>query len=811
MAEVSLQIGATNEGLLQVLQQSADAIKSAATGMAGAFAPVGAAFEALKGAALGLGAIFAGGAAFKESIGTTVELARNSISLGAALGVSATKASDLKVALDSVGVTQDQLAGAANAVTRSLREHEEAFARLGVQTRDQQGNYRSTIDIILDVNAALAKITDGTERNIEGQRIYGRAWQEVQATLRLTPAVMQEATAHAKALGLEVGQEQKANFMAYQAAMAGANDVIKGIGNAIGEALMPMLTALGNWFGSIGPGLVTVFRVAIGGVAIAFNVVGLAVSMAAQVIKAALLDIVAITGRVGASIGAALHGDWAGAAAAWKGGMAELRAIHKAGADQIEADAKAANDRIVAILAGHVATPEPEQQHEKPKPPPDTDRLARWQEELTQQQAHNAQMLADQGEFHEVSKQDEVAYWQNILATNNTSAKEKLAINKTIANLQLGIAKEGFSAQLEQLKEQEAQYKGNLDAKLELAKEYEGKVGAAYGTDSKEYAAAAKEVVAIEREKVAQLLQLNQIREQAQQGLALAQVDQAEQAAQQDLALHKISEAQMLADERTFENERFQIKQQTLQQEKSLINPADDPIAYAKICAQIEALATQHAQKLVQIDQRATRTQLIDWQNLFKSVESAFASNIQKMMQGSETFKQGMNNIFMQIGQAVLQQLAQMAAHWATTQLANLILGKSTASGLVAANAGVAGSAALASFAGAPWPIDVGAPGFAAAMYAEAMSYGLSEKGYDVPAGMMPPLTQLHPKETVLPADIAEEYREAARGPGSRRGTGSGDIHIHTSSIDGKSTYDMLMNNKKAIAKALQAHARKRR
>jgi hypothetical protein len=656
----------------------------------------------------------------------------------------------------------------------------------------------------MDVNAALEKITDGTERNIEGQRIYGRSWQEVQATLRLTPAAMAEATAHAKALGIEVGQEQVTNFKAYQAAMAGAHDVLRGVGNAIGEALMPMLTALGNWFGSIGPGLVSVFRVAIAGIGIAFNVVGLMVSGAMQVIKAALLDTVAVSARVGQSISAALHGDWAGMKAAWKGGMDELRAIHKAASDQIEADAKAANQRIADLITGHVATPQKEQPPEPPKPPPET--FNQYQQELEEEKAARAQQQAAEGEFHEMSKAEELAYWQDILLITSASAKEKAEIKKTIAGLEVNVAKGAFDAQLADLKTQEAAVGKDYEAKLELAKQYEAKVGAAYGTDSAQFKEASKATVEVKRAEVEQLLELDKIRETAAQSLALAEVDSQEKAAQLNVSMHRETEAQLLAQEKTFEDMRFSIQQATLQKEKSLIDPNNDPVAFAKICAQIEALATKHAATLQGINQKLTITQQAQWNSLFTTIENDFTTNISKMLEGTEKFSSGIRNLFMQIGDGIVQMLVKMAVQWAATQIENLILGKSTASAQITAFAAMAEAAGIASFAAAPWPVDIGAPAFGAAMGAAAMSADVSpEHGYDVPAGAMPPLAQLHPKETVLPADLAQGFRDIIRGGGGA-GAGGGASHFHFHTPDPGSIEQWLRSTdgRKAMKDATQ-------
>lgn len=101
---------------------------------------------------------------------------------------------------------------------------------------------------------------------------------------------------------------------------------------------------------------------------------------------------------------------------------------------------------------------------------------------------------------------------------------------------------------------------------------------------------------------------------------------------------------------------------------------------------------------------------------------------------------------------------------------------------------GVAGAAGVASFAGAPWPIDMGAPAFGAAMSAAAKGFGSlasAAGGFDIPAGVNP-LTQLHAQEMVLPARLANPMRDMLAGFGSGgppmaggHSFSFGDTHIH--------------------------------
>src|ERR1700683_4157019 len=165
-SKVGFELTATNEGLLAVLQQSTEAINSSMAGIAGAISPVTAAFDALKGGIAGATTLLAGGAMFREAVSATVDLARSSIDLGMQLGVGATKASQLKIAMASVGITQEQVATGAAAVTRALNQHEAAFQAVGIATRDATGSYRSTLDILIDSMTVLSHFKQGTDRGV---------------------------------------------------------------------------------------------------------------------------------------------------------------------------------------------------------------------------------------------------------------------------------------------------------------------------------------------------------------------------------------------------------------------------------------------------------------------------------------------------------------------------------------------------------------------------------------------------------------------------------------------------------------------
>jgi hypothetical protein len=95
-------------------------------------------------------------------------------------------------------------------------------------------------------------------------------------------------------------------------------------------------------------------------------------------------------------------------------------------------------------------------------------------------------------------------------------------------------------------------------------------------------------------------------------------------------------------------------------------------------------------------------------------------------------------------------------------KLAQLFFSKST----IAGKAAEAGAGGVASMAGAPFPLNLGAPAFGAAMAALAGAYlaiPSAAGGWDIPRGINP-VVQAHSGEMVLPEKHADVIRSMADG-----------------------------------------------
>ena len=77
-------------------------------------------------------------------------------------------------------------------------------------------------------------------------------------------------------------------------------------------------------------------------------------------------------------------------------------------------------------------------------------------------------------------------------------------------------------------------------------------------------------------------------------------------------------------------------------------------------------------------------------------------------------------------------------------------------------------------------------------------------KGFDIPFGSNP-LTQLHQREMVLPADIAEPMRDGLAGG---RGMGRGDT-FNITALDSRSFGSYLKDNADVLADAIRHSGRR--
>lgn len=94
-------------------------------------------------------------------------------------GLSTDALQEMKYASDLIDVSFDTFASSSIKMTKTLGSNEDAFARLGVATRDASGEYLKTEEIYFNAVNALGQIENETERDIAAQELFGKSSAEL--------------------------------------------------------------------------------------------------------------------------------------------------------------------------------------------------------------------------------------------------------------------------------------------------------------------------------------------------------------------------------------------------------------------------------------------------------------------------------------------------------------------------------------------------------------------------------------------------------------------------------------------------------
>lgn len=403
-----------------------------------------------------------------------------------------------------------------------------------------------------------------------------------------------------------------------------------------------------------------------------------------------------------------------------------------------------------------------------------------WEEEIKAQKLAHREMQRDTLNHQEWDLAREAAYWRAKLATVDAGSKTGLKLREKILNLEDQLSKQSTEAKINQVAAWEKLDKHKLDMEKD--------------------------------------------------------------AADQALAAGRISQLERLDLEIEFENRRYQIAYDALQERIALAeqDPTYSQSAIDKLKQQIAELGQGHEREQTKNQGKRENQRRKDapnvmemlqdgGKNVWEEAQKQMGQALYAMLSKTQNFRTAMNNFFKSMGQTfiqemvrkpiagMLQRMVQESAIYKmifgtketleTAAAAKTAATKATeTTAVVGSNAVQAASGAAASQASIPYVGPILAVAAMAAMMAAVMGLmgggGSSTSttttripsaagGWDIPAGINP-LTQLHENEMVLPAEHAQTIREMAGQSGGDNST----IIINTTGGD--------FVHKKDIAKLLK-------
>ncbi len=679
---------------------------------------IGGPLKALQEKFVAIGALLAGGAVFKAAVAATAEWAQESVDLASALGMSATAASDLKAALAAENVSVDQFVTAGQKLAATLRTDEDALKAVGLVTRDAAGSLRPLNELTLDAIGLVGQYKAGTDRAVAANVLFGKGFQINGDLAKVNSALVAEYTEKQRALGVTLSEDNVQAFEAYEESGKNVSMLLRGLQQTIGNALMPVLAKLGNWFTAVGPAAIVVVKGAIGGLVAAFWALKNGVTVVWEVINAMVVSVAEPLRALASALFKIAQGDFRGAWGEFQTAGATIADTWKGALSEMEASSQETRDRIWALFAEGAPTATPEQ----------------------------GGMSAD-------------GLIKDPNAAGDKAAQK--AAEKALAD-RIKAEEDAFKAAVKVAEDYEAQWAREYQAVAEAARRAtkeriqiellhaEAARNASLGRIAELEAQSAHEVAigdATQAEHLARLAQFNQQRLAAEQAF----IDAKRTLALQDPEQNPV-ELERLELEKAEIRRRYAADGAELQRQQAIESQA--------IWQGLGDTITGLWDKGIQALMNGTLT----WKNSLQAIGAEVVNWFSSQVVGPMVKKWIA---------AQAQKLAALVAGTAaektvqTTSAAATVASKSTETGAVAAmNASQAATGAAASQASIPWVGPVLALAAMAAMFAAVSAMGKRKSamgGYDIPRGVNP-MTQLHEEEMVLPKQYANVIRGMAGG-----------------------------------------------
>jgi hypothetical protein len=721
--ETAVKITGDSASAVAAMKAASSAVTGGVGEMKGALNGIGEAFGKLNGVFAGLAAIVGGGAFFKEAIGESNKLTLETTRLARTLGITTEEANTLNTALGDIYSDSDTYIGSFQKFTGQLRRNEDGLRAMGLQTRDASGHLRDGNVVFSEAIAMVGKYKPGLDQTAAAQTLFGKSIDDVMKLQKLNTQVLEDAKQKNQELNMVITDENVAASKAYKAAMNDVGDVMTGIMKTVGDAVMPVFTELANYLASTGPTVIAIFKGALTGLLLVFRTLEMVVKTVMSVIFEAINTTIDQLGNLGDIISRVLSGDFAGAAKA-AGAMQDrwvqaFTNIKGAAVDAYSTATEKFGGDLERTWGEKIAAKTPAAKGsaqmgdlKPPKPVKDESRMAVWDAELETRKV----TFQKENDLREMSKAQELKYWQDIAALPDLSAKERVSVKKKLAVEELAVMK----AQREQ----------------ELAL-------------SEQSIAAYKEA-------------------------QMSVIDATRQENQFKVDTLQMTNAEMLQSEQKLERDRYRIMKEAVDARMALLklDPTKNVVALAKLNDELAAVEKEHSLKARGIELQSQKERVKDYQDLFNTIGNSFSKAISGIIQGTMTMGQAVRGIFQGILGAVADYIGQMIAK----KLVGLAMDKVIGASEIATQAGVAGAGAAAAVA----PIPIVGPAMAIAAMGTVSSAVMgmqavasARNGYDIPAGVNP-LTQLHEREMVLPQEQADAVRNATGGGGGN------SLTVHT-------------------------------
>lgn len=203
-------------------------------------------------AAITAAAIAAGKALVDMAVGAAAS-ADNILTLSAQTGIETDKIQEYQYAADLVDVSTETITKSMAKQIKSMKAAQdgtllsvEAYQKLGIEAMNADGTLRDSQTVYWEVIDALGKMENETERDGIAMQLLGKSAQELNPLIKAGASRMQELAEQAHAAGYVMDKETLAAYGRLDDNIQYLKVDAEAAKNALGQALLPMMTKLSN-------------------------------------------------------------------------------------------------------------------------------------------------------------------------------------------------------------------------------------------------------------------------------------------------------------------------------------------------------------------------------------------------------------------------------------------------------------------------------------------------------------------------------------------------------------------------------------
>ena len=219
--------------------------QTAMSGLSKKMAVVGAAITAAIG-----GAAYEFAKLTRETINVADEISKSAVKIG----ISTEELSRLRYAADLSGLSFEQLQKGLPILNRNMagiggesKKVAEAFARMGIETRNADGTLKSSTEVLKAMADVFAQMPDGAEKSALAMAVLGKSGADMIPLLNGGAAELAKLTEEADRFGIVIDTETGRKAEEFNDNLDRLKGAFSAVGTRLAAELLPHLVDFTNW------------------------------------------------------------------------------------------------------------------------------------------------------------------------------------------------------------------------------------------------------------------------------------------------------------------------------------------------------------------------------------------------------------------------------------------------------------------------------------------------------------------------------------------------------------------------------------